>query len=394
MNRRECFAATVNHQEPERILVDFGKHFGSFHRLAYEALKEYLQAELQVEAETRILDRMAQNVILDEEICQRLGIDFRWLIPNWVGVRDIEIDGQSGYIDMWQTPHKWTDIGHYYAIAAQPLGQENLTVADIEAFAWPDPDTPAMFEGLAEQARRWHETSDYVIGADGIKVGILQTSSQLRGYDKLFMDFALDPDLAHALLSKISGLINQMYRRYMAAVGQFVQVVCLTDDQGTQNSLMISPDMFREFIKPYLKSQIEAIKESVEVKVLMHCDGAIMPILDDLIDIGVDIINPIQTVVKGFEDSAALKAKYGDRLTFHAAIDVQQVMPNVTPAELRREVARRVHDLGPNGGYILAPCHNINVDIPPANVVAMFDAAREFGRYPLHLKDIAGASVH
>jgi uroporphyrinogen decarboxylase len=295
---------------------------------------------------------------------------------------------------MWQTPHKWTDIGHYYAIAAQPLGQEDLTVADVEAFAWPDPDNPAMFEGLADQARRWFENTDYVVGADGIKVGILQTSSQLRGYDKLFMDFALNPDLAHALLSKISALINQMYRRYMAAVGEFVQVVCITDDQGTQNSLMISPGMFREFIKPYLKSQIEAIKENAPVKVLMHCDGAIMPILDDLIEIGVDIINPIQTVVKGFEDTAALKAKYSDRLTFHAAIDVQQVMPNVTPAELRQEVARRIHDLGPKGGYILAPCHNINVDIPPTNVVTMFDAAREFGRYPLRLKDVVGPSVH
>ena len=390
MNRRECFNAIVNHQEPDRLLVDFGKHIGSFHRAAYEMLKEHLQAEVSVQADTKILDRMAQNVILDEEICQRLGIDFRWLIPHWVGVRDIEIDGEKGYIDMWQTPHKWTDVGDYYAIAAQPLGRENLTLADLDAFAWPNPDDPAMFAGLREQAQRWHDTTDYVIGADGIKVGILQTSSQLRGYDKLFLDFALNPELAHALLGKISSLINRMYQNYMAAVGDLVQVVCITDDQGTQSSLMVSPEMFREFFKPYLKSQIDTIKQAADVKVLMHCDGAIMPILDDLIEIGVDIINPIQTVVKDFDDTAALKAKFGDRITFHAAIDVQQVMPNSTPDELRREVARRIHDLGPRGGYILAPCHNINVDIPVENVMAMFDAAREFGRYPLQLDEFAG----
>ena len=107
MNRRECFDAIVNHRAPDRLLVDFGKHFGSFHRQAYNDLKAHLKTEIPVEADTQILDRMAQNVILDEEICRRLGIDFRWLIPNWVGVRDIEIDGERGYIDMWQTPHKW-----------------------------------------------------------------------------------------------------------------------------------------------------------------------------------------------------------------------------------------------------------------------------------------------
>ena len=380
MNRREMFQATVGRQEPERVLVDYGKHIGSFHANAYTQLK----AHLGIEAETRILDRMAQNVVLDEAVCQRLGIDFRWVVPRWVGVRDVEIDGEPGYVDMWQTPHKWTDVGQYYAIHAQPLGQENLTLEQIEAFAWPDPRNPAMFEGLREQARHWYETTDYVVGADGVKVGILQTASQIRGYDKLFLDFALNPSLAHALLDKISEIIDEMYRQYMRAVGPYVQVVVITDDQGTQNSLMISPKMFRQFIKPRLRSQIEAIKgEAPHVKVLMHCDGAILRIVEDFIDIGVDILNPIQTVVKGLEDTFALKEQFGDRICFHGGIDVQQVLPNATVDEVRREVARRIYDLGRGGGYIIAPCHNINVDIPVENVVALFRAAQELGCYPL-----------
>jgi uroporphyrinogen decarboxylase len=380
MNRREAFQATVNHQELERVLVDYGKHIGSFHANAYASLKQ----RLGVEAGTRILDRMAQNVVLDEVVCQTLGIDFRWIVPHWVGVRDIEIDGAPGYIDMWQTPHKWTDVGQYYAIHAQPLGQEDLTQEQIESFAWPDPQNPAMFEGLAEQARRWHDTTDYVIGADGIKVGILQTASQLRGYDKLFLDFALNPGLAHALLDKLSGLIDEMYRQYMRAVGPYVQVVVITDDQGTQSSLLISPKMFRQFIKPRLRSQIEAIKgEAAQVKVLMHCDGAIGRIVDDLIEIGVDILNPIQTVVTGFEDTFALKERFGARVCFHGGIDVQQVLPNANLVEVRQEVARRIYDLGRGGGYILAPCHNINVDIPVENTLALFEAAHELGSYPL-----------
>jgi uroporphyrinogen decarboxylase len=301
-----------------------------------------------------------------------------------VGVRDVEIDGGSGYVDMWQTPHKWTNVGQYYAIHAQPLAQEELTIEDIESFAWPDPRDSRMFQGLREQARRWYETTGYVVGADGIKVGILQTASQIRGYDKLFIDFGLNPAIAHALLDRISEVIDEMYRQYMRAVGPYLQVVVITDDQGTQNSLMVSPRMFREFIKPRLRSQIKAIKgEAPHVKVLMHCDGAILRIVEDLIEIGVDILNPIQPVVRGLEDTFALKEQFGDRICFHGGIDVQQVLPNASVDEVRREVACRIHDLGRGGGYILAPCHNINVDIPVENMVTLFDAAHELGGYPL-----------
>jgi uroporphyrinogen decarboxylase len=383
MNRREAFQATINHQQPERLLLDYGKHIGSFHRNFYGLLKE----QLGIEAETRILDRMAQNVIIDEPVLERLGVDFRWLIPHWVNVRDVEIDGVAGYIDMWQTPHKWTDIGNYYAIHAQPLDQTSLTQSDIDNFDWPNPDNPDMFSGLREQAKAWYENSDYVIGADGIKVGILQISSQIRGYDKLFVDFALNPEMAHRLLDKISELINEMYRHYMREVGPYVDLVVITDDQGTQKSLMVSPKMFRQFIKPRLKSQIDTIKESADVKVLMHCDGAILPIIEDLIEIGVDIINPIQTVVSGFEDTSVLKEQFGERISFHGGIDVQQVLPNASVEEVRQEVRHRIKDLGQGGGYILAPCHNVNIDIPVENVLAMYDAAREFGVYPLELEE-------
>jgi uroporphyrinogen decarboxylase len=379
MTPRARFHQAMNHQQPERVLVDYGKHFGSFHRRAYARLRPLLP-ELELAEEPRILDRMAQNVVLEEALLQRLGIDFRWVIPHWVGVRDITLDGQPGYIDMWQTPHKFTDVGDYYALAGQPLGHEGLSLAEVEAFPWPQPDA-AMFAGLREQARHWCENSDYVVGADGIKVGILQTASQIRGYDHLFTDFALQPELAHAFLDRLSGCINEMYRQYVRTVGPYVQVVAITDDQGTQKSLMVSPRMFREYIKPGLASLVRTIKEEADVKVLMHCDGAIVPIIPDLIEIGVDILNPVQTVVKGLEDTAALKERFGDRLCFHGGIDVQQVLPHATVADVRNEVARRIADLGRQGGYIIAPCHNVGVDIPPENVLALFDAAQEFGCY-------------
>ncbi len=378
MDRRTAFAATLNHQEPDRVLVDYGKHIGSFHINSYKQLK----AALGVQAETKILDRMAQNVMLDEEVCQRLGIDFRWIVPNWIGVQDMEIDGEPGYIDMWQTPHKWTDVGQYFAIHSSPFNQKTITQADIDDFNWPKP-SPEMFTGLSEQARYWYENTDYIVGADGIKVGILQTAAQLRGYDKLFLDFAVNPAITHAFLDRLSSTINEMYRQYMKVVGPYVQVVTITDDQGTQNSLMVSPRMFREFIKPRLKSLIDTIKATANVKVLMHCDGAIMRIIPDLIEIGVDILNPIQTVVKDFEDTQALKKKFGDQICFHGGIDIQKVLRISTVDEVYTEIHHRIQDLGTNGGYIIAPCHNINVDIPIENSIALFDAAQKLGRYPL-----------
>jgi uroporphyrinogen decarboxylase len=284
---------------------------------------------------------------------------------------------------MWQTPHKWTEVGQYYAIHASPFSKETLTLEDIDSFDWPNPHDPDMFAGLKKQAQYWYENTDYVVGADGIKVGILQTASQLRGYDKLFLDFALNPEITHAFLDRMSGIINEMYRQYLKVVGAYVQVVVITDDQGTQNSLMVSPKMFREFIKPRLKSLIDTIKATADVKVLMHCDGAIVKIIPDLIEIGVDILNPIQTVVKGLEDTEALKAQFGDQICFHGGIDVQQVMVNASVQEMQQEVRRCIHDLGTSGGYIIAPCHNINVDIPVENTLAMFEAAHEFGQYPL-----------
>jgi len=372
MNRREAFQTTVNHQEPDRVLIDYGKHIGSFHRSVYSSLRKSLGLP---DVETTILDRMAQNVMPDEDLLQQLGIDFRWVVPNWVEVQEKEIKGGPGYIDMWHTPHTYSDIGDYYSIAGQPLGQENFTIEDIESFEWPDPNHPDMFVGLSKKAHYWCENTEYVVGADGIKVGVLQIAAQLRGYDKLFMDFILNPDLSHAFLDKITSLIADMYANYMDAVGEFAQVVVITDDQGTQKSLMISPKMFREFIKPNLKRVVDAIKAKSDAKVLMHCDGAILPIIGDLIEIGVDILNPIQTNVKGFEDTKVLKKQFGDQITFHGAIDVQHFLPNASAEEVRNEVKKRVADLGESGGFILAPCHNIYDNTPLENIVALFESA-------------------
>ncbi len=381
MNRRECFEKAMNHEQPEKVLVDMGKQVGALHKFEYAKLKEYLGAPEWMQNGNNILDKMGQTVHPDEELLQQFGIDFRWIIPHWVGVKEFEKDGKNGYYDMWGSRFDYMD--DYYAFMEGPL-KNATSVKDIEKLNWPDPNNPAMFAGLREQAKYWYENTGYVIGADGIKGGILQSCLWLRGYEQFFTDLATNKEFALALLDKVLGLFKQMYTNYFKEVGEYVQLVYITDDVGTQNSLLVSPRMFRKMIKPKFKEFIDHLKNlAPHVKVMYHTDGAIVPLIDDFIEMGADILNPIQTSTRGLDDTKILKDQFGDRISFHGAIDVQQVLPNATPEEVKQEAARRIRDLGPNGGYICAPCHNLSYDIPPENVAALFEAAKEYGRYPL-----------
>jgi uroporphyrinogen decarboxylase len=375
MTPREAFQASMNHRQPDRLLLDMGKHIGSPHRRAYAKLCEHLGAD---PGETRVLDRMAQTVWPDEAILRRFDIDFRWVVPNWVQVterRDVE-----GYVDMWGVPYKALEDWDHCVVDGAPMREAAL--GQLDDFPWPDPHDPQQFAGLREQARYWFEETDYVVGADAIKAGMLMNALQLRGYDQFFMDLVLNVDLAEKLMDRILDTLRDMWTHYMEAVGPYVQVAYVTDDFGTQKSLMLSPQMFRDLIKPRWKALIDHIKSLGDVKVMFHSDGAIQPLLEDFVDMGVDILNPVQTSVEGLQDTFALKQAFGDRLCFHGAIDVQQMLPNATTPELQNEVARRIYDLGRGGGYILAPCHNLGHDIPPENIVTLFETARRLGGDP------------
>jgi uroporphyrinogen decarboxylase len=375
VNPRERFKTAVNHQEPDRVPIDFGRHVGSIHREAYLKLQDYLK-EPALRNQDRILDRMAQNIVLDESLLERFAVDFRWLTPNWIGVKELSKDS---YQDMWGIV--WHFTGEMYSLVHSPLREATRT--DLEKYPWPDPHHPALFKGLKEQAKALFEHTNYVIGADSIKGGILTTALQIRGYEQLLMDLVMDPEFAETLLDRILSIYQEMWTEYLKEVGSYVQIVYFTDDIGTQSSMMISPKTFRALIKPRLKRVIDHIKGIADVRFMYHTDGAILPVIEDLIEIGVDILNPVQTSVQGLDRTDLLKEKYGDRICFHGAIDVQQILPKGTPETLRSEVTKRIRDLGKGGGYVLAPCHNIGHDVPPENVVALFEAAQELGRYPL-----------
>ncbi|MFV1859508.1 MAG: uroporphyrinogen decarboxylase family protein [Anaerolineales bacterium] len=380
MNPRERFEAVVNHRDPDRVPIDLGRHVGSLHRLSYAKLAEKL-ADPDLKNHDKILDRMVQNVIPDEKLLRKFDVDFRWLVPNWVGVHEVE--GEDAYRDMWGI--KWTHMLDSYSTVDSPL--KDVAIDDLDGYAWPDPYDPEMFAGLREEAKHWHENTDFVIVADSIKGGLLTKALQIRGYEPFFSDLAQDVSYAEALLDKLLWLYKEMWSQYLKEVGPYVHMVYFTDDIGAQNSMMISPDTFRTLLKPRLKELIDHIKGQADVKFMYHTDGSVVPVIGDIIEMGVDILNPIQTSALGM-DTYAMKETYGDHLCFHGAIDVQQMLPFSTPEEVRYDVAKRIYDLGRGGGYILSPCHNIGSDVSPENILALFDAAQELGRYPLQLETV------
>lgn len=380
MTPRERFEAVTNHREPDRVPIDWGRHVGSIHRNAYIKLKEYLE-DPDLQNEDKILDRMVQNVYPDEKLLRRFGVDFRWLEPNWVDVEEVE--DEDAYRDMWGIT--WRYMLNSYSLTDSPLS--GATIEALDTFDWPDPHNPALFAGLRERAQHLYENTDYVVVADSVKGGLLTKALQIRGYEDFFMDLAMNIEFAEALLDKLLALYKEMWTAYMREVGPYVQMVYFTDDIGAQDNLLISPAMFRQLIKPCLTEMFDHLKGLGDVQVMYHTDGTVAPVMEDIIEMGVDILNPVQTSAMGM-DTYVLNEKYGDRICFHGAIDVQQMLPFSTPEEVRYDVAKRIYDLGRGGGYILSTCHDVGEDVPPENVIAMFEAAREYGRYPLQLDDV------
>jgi len=379
MTPRERFKKITNHQEADRVPIDMGSHVASLHRLTYDKLKAYLD-DPDMNNQDKILDRMVQNVVPDEKLLQRYGVDFRWIAPHWIDVTDIREDI---YRDMWGID--WQFMLDAYSVYDSPL--KDATIDDIDRHSWPDPTSPELVTGLAERAKYLYDNTDYVLVGDAIKGGILTKALQIRGYEQMFADLVDDIAFTEALMDKLLELYKAFWTTFLKAVGPYVQMVYFTDDIGGQNAMMISPATFRSLVKPRLKALIDHIKGQADVKFMYHTDGTVTPVVEDIIEMGVDILNPIQTSALGM-DTDVLKELYHGRLCFHGAIDVQKMLPFSTPEEVRYDVAKRIYHLGRGGGYILAPCHNIGSDVPPENVEAMYEAAQEYGRYPLQLESV------
>ena len=368
MNSRERVLTVLRHEVPDRVPVDLGSTAVSgIHRRANDALK----ALLGVVADEPVHDLVQGLVVPDERVLQRFGVDFRRVAmrPSAAAAAALPADSDETYVDEWGMRRQRTEL--YWEMVGHPLA--DATVEDLRHYPWPDPHDPARVAGLAEEAQRLYEETDYALVADFLGGGLFEQALWMRGFERFMMDLVSNEPFATALLDRLLELYIEFYDVYLEAVGPYVQIVALGDDLGMQTGPLISPALYRRLIKPRHKELYDFIHSRTEAKIMHHTCGSVFPLVQDLIDVGVDILNPIQTSAQGM-DPAALKREFGQQLIFHGGMDVQRILPFATPEVVKEEVKRIVAILGQGGGYIFAPSHNIQADVPPENILAMYEA--------------------
>lgn len=379
MTCRQRVLAALDHREPDRVPIDIGGGTStSIVVEAYDNLKRYLG----IEGETRVLSKVYRSARLDPAVMERLGSD---CYPLRAGspVRQQAPPSEPGtYIDAWGV--KWRQIiyaggSFYWEVAASPLAE--ATLADLDRYAWPDPADPGYAAGVADEAKSLHEGTPYAVEASCGFYSLWEVAYALRGFQQLLTDLAAEPEFVAALLGRIHAINLEGTRRFLDAAGPYIDIFRMADDLASQKAPLMSPGTFRRLFKPLYREYIDSVRARTPARIVFHSDGNVVPLLDDLLEMGVDALNPVQPSAMG--DTAALKARFGDRLGFVGGVDTQEVLPHGTLEQVRAEVHRRVRDLAPGGGYILAAVHSIQVDVPPENILAMADAAREFGRYPI-----------
>ena len=378
LTSRERVLYALNHEEPDRVPIFFGTS-GATTMLApgYERLK----AHLGITRETTIFWRGLQYVLMDEEALAWAGSDGRTLLAGPAPAplaHDISADA---YVDGWGSLWERRPDGIYYEVVDSPI--RTATIADLDRYAWPDLAHPGRFAGLRERAKAIQDAGYAVVALSGISP--FEQAYVSRGVEQWLLDLAADPDFALALLRKITDLMKASVIKLLEEAGDYIDVLITGDDLGSQNATLISPRMYRRMIKPFHVELMTEIKKRTKAKIFYHSDGNIYPLLPDLVEIGVDLLNPVQVNAGDMGDTARLKREFGDRLAFCGAIDTGWVLPFGTPTDVRAEVRRRIKDLGPGGGYILASVHCIQPDVPLANVIAMLEEAKVAGRYPLTL---------
>jgi uroporphyrinogen decarboxylase len=381
MTPRERVLAAVDRHQPDRVPIDVGgTSFSTVIGQAYERLKAHVAPALGVEAETRYMKRKSRSTRLDEGVARRLGTDTRPLLvgaPD--GWSDVYFEDGS-FRDEFGVVWRKAGDGHY-APTGNPLRE--ATLADLKAFPWPDPLNPGRTRGLGEQARRLHQGSDYAVVLS-LPVGFVHLSQYLRGYEQWLMDIVLNPAFLDALMDRALAWWLALAGAVLDEVGPYVDVVAFGDDVAFHDRPMVDLGRYRRLFKPRHRQMIDLLKSKSGARVLYHCCGAVKSLIPEFVDIGVDALNPVQVSSAGMDDTAALKAEFGQHICFWGGIDTQRVLPRGTPDEVRAEVRRRIDDLAPGGGFVLAAVHNIQEDVPAENIVAMVDAVVEFEEEPLH----------
>jgi len=388
--------AAIQHQQPDRVPIDLG---GTRQSGIAASTYHQLKQRLGIASPTRIYDVYQMLAEVERPVMERFGADVVGLNRPEVafGIRNenwkkwqlfdgtpVEVPGgfnpvveENGDLVLLQDDRPVARMprgGYYFDRLEVYPGGAHLPLEEVQ----PPVLSDALCEHYRLQAEALYQNTDFAIVAPLGPPYELFYGLGTGGFDTWMMTLAAEPDYVNALCAKLVDVWLQNLQRFAEAVGDRVQILQFNDDFGTQDAPFLSVRMFRELIMPHYQRGLDWIHQNTPMKVFLHSDGAIAPLIPSLIEMGVDILNPVQTSAKGM-DAERLKKEFGDRLVFWGgSLDCQKTLPFGTPAEVAREVEAHIQVFAPGGGYVFASVHNIQAGVPPENVIAMFDTAQQW----------------
>lgn len=383
MTSRERINKALNHQEPDRIPVDLGSTIvTSICKGAYSDLMEYLDFKID-EKDIKIMDVVQQLPKLDRRLLKWAEVDVLPLITNPPANWELKIKREGDYytfIDQWGAKLYRPKDGYYFDYREFPIKESTLEALD--KMNWPDPDDPARMKGIKEKAEDLYYNTDYaIVGSPIFGGGIFEHPSRIRGMEEFLMSTAGNTKFAEAIMEKITQIYLKATENFLNEVGEYIDVFAYWDDVGMQNGPMVRPSFYKKHVKPRQKRLFDLVHKKSDAKVFLHSCGASAQFIPDFIEIGVDILNPVQVSAKGM-NTKKLKEEYGKDITFWGGgINSQKILPFGDKKEVRKEVNRRIHDLSSGGGFVFSAVHNIQNFVPPENIVEMFKTLKENWRY-------------
>ncbi len=384
MTSRERVLTAIHHEQPDRVPLVIGVSNATGIKMKpYRGIKNLAE----IDAPDNFLYEWPElgTAEIDEETMRRLHSDVRGVLdlePETVRKRNRERAPHSNCIDSWGGGQVEVRPGDWYP-GVHPLS-EARTVKDLDAYqGWPDMSDPTRISHVRRTAKQLAKENEFAIMATPWLLFPFERAHAMQGLETFLLNMAMNPDFARALLERIAAYCKQLMEIFLEELGDNVDIIKIGDDLGTEKSLLISPKMYREILKPIHADFISTIKERTKAKIFFHTDGDVAPLIEDFIEIGVDILNPIQTSAGSMSDLPSLKKRFGSNIVFCGGIDTRRILPFGTVEEVRQEVRRVMQILGPGGGCMIAAVHTVMDDVPPENVLAMVDAVEEFGRYPI-----------
>jgi len=356
MTPRQRVGISLNHQEPDRLPLELGGAGIT------SASKETQQRIRQVLGLNELAD--PRFPYFDDAIQRYFGIDFRAVYMNGLPDRHINLEGAQ--VDEW-------GVRTYNDAHDNPL--KNVSIEDLKKFSFPNPEDERRYTGMREKTKFLSHETEYAIVGQHVGHGFFEGGCRLRGYEQFIMDCALDQDWVRTFFDILLEINSRMMELQLSEIGEYLDVIWLGDDTCTQRGPYISPALYQELVKPYFKEYIDRIKQKTNARIMHHCCGSCVKLIPDFLDIGIEILNPVQPEALNM-DHRILKGEYGNQMSFWGGIGMQQTLSHGSITDVEAAVKQAFRDLGAGGGFILAATHTFTEDVPAENIIAMFETGK------------------